>query len=202
MNDKPNNTTTPKGIPGPVLMWLDIETTGLDHKHDPILEVAWRFTDSNLSPFSMGIDYLVDPTLHVQMAGVETARDLADEYVQNMHDESGLWKALEHRTTHAIEEVDHVAAYAATNAARMFYGGVMLAGSGVAQFDIQVIRAQMPQLAEVLPYRTLDIGHMRRFLKHCTQLAEPPEQEAGEHRALHDVEHFITQARLMRNIVD
>jgi oligoribonuclease (3'-5' exoribonuclease) len=63
-------------------------------------------------------------------------------------------------------------------------GKIMLAGSGVAQFDLHLIRRHMKKTSMCLPYKTFDIGHVRRFLYVTGQIEKP--QKPENHRALED----------------
>lgn len=66
-------------------LWIDLETTGLDPDAEAILECAAIVTDADLVE-------LGDPLVMVLQATPEF-RDEASEFVQAMHDESGLWLA-------------------------------------------------------------------------------------------------------------
>jgi oligoribonuclease (3'-5' exoribonuclease) len=77
-------------------------------------------------------------------------------------------------------------------------GKITLAGSGVGCFDMQVIRAQMPELAQRLNYYVIDVGVVRRWLRDVCQV---PVSDLGpvNHRALDDVQHHLAEARLYKN---
>jgi oligoribonuclease (3'-5' exoribonuclease) len=74
---------------------------------------------------------------------------------------------------------------------------VTLAGSGVGCFDMQVIRAQMPELAQRLNYYVIDVGCVRRFLRDICGV-RMPELGTVNHRALDDVQHHLAEARQFR----
>src|SRR6185295_16750985 len=76
----------------PFLLWLDIETTGLDPTRDAILEIAWILTEFSYPyrdvdlPGARGTRLLPRP-------GNDYARELS-AFIFDMHTKSGLIEAL------------------------------------------------------------------------------------------------------------
>ncbi|MBU1629202.1 MAG: oligoribonuclease, partial [Gammaproteobacteria bacterium] len=64
------------------LIWIDLEMTGLEPKHDRIIEIATIVTDSNLNILAEGPDIAIHHSQRVL--------DLMDEWNVKHHGESGL----------------------------------------------------------------------------------------------------------------
>lgn len=171
--------TSPDG-----LLWLDLETTGLNHLTDSILEIAVKLTSPDL--------------LHVHLTGHwpvmphrPPAELLNDPAVLDMHTGNGLLDEVmaEGRPLWWVEAgVIDMCREAWGERAK---GNVWLAGSGVAQFDLHWIRHQMPELAKWLNYRTIDVGQIRRLLELVGVAFEQP---PTDHRAMTDVENSLQLA--------
>lgn len=70
-----------------MIVWCDLETTGLDPKKGSILEIALVATDDNFNQIGDPFTAVVRP-LHLR--GVE----VSDNYVREMHTKSGLWSEI------------------------------------------------------------------------------------------------------------
>ena len=64
------------------LVWIDCEMTGLDLTVDELVEVAVVVTDYDLN--------LIDPGFSVVIKPDQSALDTMNDFVRNMHTESGL----------------------------------------------------------------------------------------------------------------
>ncbi|CAE6424382.1 unnamed protein product [Rhizoctonia solani] len=79
------------------LVWVDLETTGLDAKQNRILEIAVLITNGNLDlVHEEGCHYVVK-------SGPEALKEM-DEWCLNQHTKTGLVKASQ-ESTHSPEEV-------------------------------------------------------------------------------------------------
>lgn len=173
------------------LLWIDLETTGLDHAMDPILEIACIVTTPDLRQTGDRFEAVIDP------GGDWWERTMSD-YVREMHTKNGL---LQHvRTgkvlTTAAAESQLLAMLDALPADDGDPRPILLAGTGVAAFDRRVIENQMPLLHTFLDYRMIDVGYMRRFLSYVCEVpdeAMPPKAD-DNHRAMADVEVALEQA--------
>jgi oligoribonuclease len=173
-------------------LWLDLETTGLDPASDDILEVGLVVTDEHLTELAER-RYLLDPGYDWQ--------ELVDQFVLEMHTKSGLLAELTDPYSHFIYHSLLLVERCIVNVIEPYLtdGKIVLAGSGVATFDLQVIKAQMPELAQRLTYWTMDIGVVRRYLRDICQV-ELPDTGPVNHRALDDVHHHLDEAILFRDL--
>lgn len=181
------------------LLWLDLETTGLDTTADVPLELACLVTDMELRPVK---NHEWEYEVLFSSDGWAAIRLAENEYVTNMHTENGLLAAIKqgHPKTIQGAENELLAMIAA-----LPWGideAIALAGTGVAAYDMRVLENWMPRLAEFLDYRTFDIGHMRRFLSDIVGLSDdqmPPKAD-DEHRAMGDVHNALEQAAGMKHL--
>ena len=58
-------------------MWVDCEMTGLDLRHDELVEVAALVTDGELNVLGDGVDVLIKPT--------DGALEQMGDFVRDMH---------------------------------------------------------------------------------------------------------------------
>lgn len=174
-----------------ILAWTDEESTGLT-SDDHVLEVAIVFTDTNLRELG---------TFHslVRPAPSTFARIMSDTFVADMHRKNGLLAELEAGadTLPTLAEVeDQVLDAIATHAAPQQM--VMMAGGGVAHFDIGHLGHWMPRLADRLHYGTVDISDVVRgyvaATRNSTTFAKAPSKA---HRAMADVREELSLAPLI-----
>src|SRR5262245_42960239 len=89
-----------------LLVWIDLEMTGLDTSRHTIVEIAVLVTDSELELVDdAGIDLIVH-------AGPDALAEM-DDYVRKMHTKSGLLPAIEESKLTLAEAGDRVLEYLA-----------------------------------------------------------------------------------------
>lgn len=170
-----------------MLVWLDLETTGLKATNHHILEVAAIVTDDDLRevarmqrvvyyPHAATIVELLDEgrdygTIHAAILRRFEFGATPDEYVLAMHDKNGLWRDCVNGL--ALDTVDRdLAAFVTKYGVKMVVEPIgpdgtslmkrvtpQLAGSTIS-FDRAFINAYLPRLAseDVLHYRNLDVS--------------------------------------------
>lgn len=165
------------------LLWIDLETTGLNPHAARILEVC-AYIANFKRPFSA--HYLIDATVHDDGAG------LNDE-VRAMHTRNGLLGdcAFAGQPLDVVERVLLERLSTDTEPE----DSIMVAGNSV-HFDLGFLRVHMPTLAKRLHYRCYDVSAVRQF---CESIGMPelPEltEEQKPHRAFDDVIASIELAR-------
>lgn len=163
-------------------LWLDIETTGLDPKHDKILEVAWFMTDRNLieaTPYNTSFVRTDYEEIHDLLS--------VDSYVLDMHTKSGLLENFANAYAGGgnqmllIEDIEDLIIKDIDAQEEE----VVLAGASV-HFDRSFIAEYMPRLDRRLSHRHLDTSAIRMMMKACN-VGYPDTMSGIKHRALDDI---------------
>lgn len=188
-------------IPDILLLWTDIETTGLDYNHDLILEMAWQITDYAGVP-------VTEPESMLTIASNDEERIIkvleryreADPYVQQMHLSNGLWNevVLDVPTgRHSRDRLDIVIERmidAVDDARGVSEAEVRFAGSSVG-FDKRFIETAYEAELPGISHRVHDLSTIKPLLLwHDIDINN---YTAGwvtdSHRALRDVERDVHQ---------
>jgi oligoribonuclease len=198
-----------------MLVWLDLETTGLDPSKEEVLEVAAIVTDDALNEvarfqrviYSPVADQIVDHAVTITVRRrlmVEAGKDEkyilnetrkylkdyfinVDPYVVYMHLDNGLWEAVRHGEALATVDAD-LAAFIQQHAPDQ----PQLAGSTIS-FDRGFLAAHLPKTLGSLHYRNVDVSSFnevaRRFWKPTYDAR--PRAEKTAHRGMADIELSI-----------
>lgn len=172
----------------PTLLWVDVETTGLNPKKGQILELAVVKTDTDLKEIKKFHSF-------VHYGNGVSPFDLADEYVQEMHTKNGLWREhdrSEGQIVDNIREVEDVLLLMSIGDKRP-----ILAGSSV-HFDRSWLEVHFPNFAKAVSYRNFDVSTL---LQAFVWWGEGEWPKANAHRALPDVMESLTNARTVREIL-
>ncbi len=175
-----------------VLLWLDLETTGLDPVRDVIIEYAARVTDLGVEPLTAWAEGVVSPgdddeiALALEVAVMHGGRDglLAQAIARGVSvaEAEGALLALLESARGALPGVELL---------------FCLAGSSV-HFDRGFLAAAMPRLLEQLYHQHLDVSSL--LIAGEARGHGWPRALGVVHRARPDVERSIAsyQAHLMR----
>lgn len=191
------------------LCWIDLETTGLDHS-DPILEVACILTDPVMDQELGSYQQVINPSLWTPdwlMPGEALRwrnwRANMPDVVLQMHAANRLLDAVESTLVDLFTATDTIARMMAEESP----GKWRLAGSGVAAFDLHVLRRQMPMVAGMFHYAPLDVGQVRRMLEYALRDDLVPTELTLDgnpgnhdlHRAMADVRLHLAEGRHYRD---
>ncbi|MGO1435439.1 MAG: oligoribonuclease [Canibacter sp.] len=177
-------------IPAEYIVWIDCEMTGLDIDSDGLTEIAILLTDFDLNVLAEGLDLVINP-------GQEVLNQMND-FVRNMHKESGLLPLIETGLT--VEEAEAQAiAYVKKHANSA--GRALVAGNTIGM-DRRFISKYMPQLDAVLHYRSIDVSTIKELSRRWYEPAfwAAPEKRGG-HRALADIAESIQELAYFRKAV-
>jgi oligoribonuclease len=172
-----------------VLVWLDMEMTGLDPERERIIEVATILTDGQLTEIAVG------PELVIRQADEILAA--MDDWNTKHHGGSGLTQRVkESQITDALAEAQTIAFINAHVPAR---DRPVLAGNSIHQ-DRRFIRRYMPALEKRLHYRMVDVSTVKELARRWYPQAtakQPPKKDT--HRALDDIRESIDELRFYRS---
>lgn len=170
-----------------MLIWCDVETSGLDPEKDVLLEVGMIVTDDNLVEVAR-FNIVTDQAYWHRITDYHPA-------VQEMHTKNGLWHLSTH---HGVplwaaepEVLEFLRAYTKPKEAQ-------LAGSMVS-FDRAFLRWHMPAVEAHLHYRNLDVTTLneiaRRFWPRTHEGRPQPAEKDKPHRAMEDIEASLETLR-------
>lgn len=176
---------------GPMLVWMDLEMTGLDPSTNVIVEIATLVTDDELEIVAEGPD-LVIATSADKLAGM-------DPVVRDMHTRSGLLKAIEASTISldvaGTQTLDFIREHVPEPRT------VPLCGNSIGT-DRRFLAVHLPEIEEYLHYRSIDVSTIKELSRrwYPETLAGAP-TKAGGHRALDDVRESVAELRYWRETV-
>jgi oligoribonuclease len=168
-----------------VLVWLDMEMTGLEPERERIIEIATILTDGNLTEIALGPELVIHQPDEVLAA--------MDDWNRKHHGASGLVDRVKASTiTEADAEAQTIAFINAHVPAK---DRPVLAGNSIHQ-DRRFIHQYMPAFDRRLHYRMVDVSTIkelgRRWFPEIT--AKLPAKKEG-HRALDDIRESIDELR-------
>jgi oligoribonuclease len=171
-----------------VLVWLDMEMTGLEPERDRIIEVATIITDGQLSEVATGPEIVIHQPDDVLAA--------MDDWNKSHHGASGLTERVKAST---ISEGD---AEAQTIAFINQHVGLkerpVLAGNSIHQ-DRRFINRYMPALDKRLHYRMVDVSTIKELARRWfPQIVAKIPAKKETHRALDDIRESIDELRFYK----
>ena len=174
-----------------MLVWMDLEMTGLDHTSDVIVEIATIITDDELQIVAEG------PDLVIHQPDDVLAR--MDQVVVDMHTKSGLLEqikastvSLEDAGTATLEFIkQHVPEPAS----------VPLCGNSIGT-DRRFLAAYLPDIETHLHYRSVDVSSIKELVKRWYPDVDAQRPHGhGAHRALDDIRESIREMAYYREHV-
>jgi len=171
-----------------VLVWLDMEMTGLDAAKERIIEIATILTDGQLTEIAVGPDLVIHQPDEI-LAGM-------DDWNKKHHGGSGLVDRVKASTiTEGDAEAQTLAFISAHVGAKE---RPVLAGNSIHQ-DRRFIRRFMPILDARLHYRMVDVSTIKELARRWyPQISAKQPQKAESHRALDDIRESIDELRYYR----
>lgn len=178
-------------------LWFDFETTGLWTAADEppqLLEMAAVLLPFGELDFEKG-EVLTDTVFKC----AEHHLQAMDSFVVDMHVKNGLLDEVRKSTTlPAQAELEVVRGLLEAGARK---NEVALAGSGIAAFDVPLLRLYMFQLYDFVHYAPYDLGLGRRILNGLWSglVGDAPGGDDSDHRALGDVKLQLAEAAWYRD---
>ncbi len=174
-----------------VLVWMDLEMTGLDPARNVIVEIATLITDDDLAVTAEGPDLVV----HAGPAELKAM----DPVVREMHTRSGLLAAIE-ASTLTLEDagrqtLEFLKSHIPTK------GTVPLCGNSIGT-DRRFLAAHLPDIENWLHYRSVDVSTVKELCRRWYPgvLAKAPDKKTA-HRALDDVLESVAELAYYRRAI-
>lgn len=174
----PDQAVTPRKD---LLVWIDLEMTGLDPNRERIIEVATLITDSHLELIAEG------PVIAVKQP--DSLLEAMDDWNTKTHGESGLIdrvKASPADTAEAERQtLEFLKRYVVP-------GSSPVCGNSVHQ-DRRFLEREMPALLEFFHYRNLDVSTVKELAKRWNPDALKGFEKRNTHRALDDIHESVEE---------
>ena len=174
-----------------MLVWMDLEMTGLDPATDVIVEIATVVTDDQLDIVAEGPDLVIHQDDEVLAT--------MDPVVTEMHTRSGLLEAIRTSPLSLSDAGAATLAFIRTHAPEP--RSVPLCGNSIGT-DRRFLAAYLPEIEEHLHYRSIDVSSIKELVRRWyPAIAQTRPQKVGLHRALDDIRESIEELRYYRQRV-
>ena len=171
-----------------VLVWLDMEMTGLDPQRERIIEVATILTDGQLNEIATGPELVIHQPDEILAA--------MDEWNKSHHGSSGLIERVKASTVTEAEAEEQTIAF--INAHVPSKERPVLAGNSIHQ-DRRFIRRYMPAMEKRLHYRMVDVSTIKELARRWfPALIAKQKAKKETHRALDDIRESIEELRFYK----
>ena len=174
-----------------MLVWMDLEMTGLDPDQHVIVEIATLVTGDDLELVAEGPDLVIHQS--------PDAMATMDEFVANMHATSGLLEQIEASTISLDDAREQTMAFLREHISEP--GTVPLCGNSIGT-DRRFLAKQLPEIEEFLHYRSVDVSTIKELTRRWYPgvLSKAPRKAAG-HRALDDIRESVAELQYYRDTV-
>lgn len=168
-----------------VLVWLDMEMTGLDAERERIIEMATILTDGQLNEIAVGPDLVIHQPDEILAA--------MDDWNKKHHGGSGLVERVKASTISAADAEAQTIAFINDHVSAK--ERPVLAGNSIHQ-DRRFIRRYMPAMEKRLHYRMVDVSTIKELGRRWyPQLVAKQPVKNESHRALDDIRESINELR-------
>ena len=172
-----------------MLVWIDLEMTGLDPERDVIVEIATLITSDELEIVAEGPDLVIhhpDETLSIM-----------NDYVRNMHETSGLLTEIEQSSLSLEQAGMETLQFIQSHVQEA--GSVPLCGNSIGTDRRFLIKA-FPEIDNFLHYRCIDVSTIKELARRWNPdvLNNAPKKNGG-HRALNDIQESVIELRYYRD---
>ncbi len=171
-----------------VLVWVDLEMTGLEPTSCAIIEMAMVLTDYQLNRLA--------PPLNTVIWQPDAVLQTMSPFVTDMHTQSGLLTKVRASKT-SLEDAEKQALALLTSHAS--YRTARLCGNSVWQ-DRRFLTAYMPAFEKYLHYRQIDVSTLKE-LGQWWYSSKYTKAEGAKHTALFDIEQSIEELAFYRKTI-
>ncbi len=174
-----------------MLVWMDLEMTGLDPTRHVIVEIATLVTDDDLNVVAEGPDLVI--------AAPGEALAALEEPVLSMHTKSGLLAAVAASTVSlqaaGTATLDFVRSHVPEPAT------VPLCGNSI-DTDRRFLATYLPELDNWFHYRSVDVSSVKELCRrwYPEEFRHAPHKACG-HRALDDIRESLAELAYYRQAI-
>jgi oligoribonuclease len=165
-----------------MLLWMDLEMTGLDEKTDKILEIGAIITDYELNEIDQR-HYVV----HQPASVLESMNDWCKEH----HQKSGLTDQVPSGWKQETVEAELISWVKTHFGEKQGKEGAVLAGNSIHN-DRRFIDSHLPGFARLLHYRMVDVSSFKEVFRERYQIKF---EKNNAHRALGDLQESIGELK-------
>ena len=172
-----------------MLVWIDLEMTGLDPERDVIVEIATLITNDELEIIAEGPDLVIHHS--------DVALSIMNDYVRNMHETSGLLTEIEQSSVSMEQAGMETLQFIQSHVQEA--GSVPLCGNSIGTDRRFLIKA-FPEIDNFLHYRCIDVSTIKELARRWNPdvLTNAPKKNGG-HRALNDIQESVIELRYYRD---
>jgi oligoribonuclease len=175
-----------------MLIWMDLEMTGLDESRHVIVEIATLVTDDDLNIIAEG------PNLVIHQPDEVMAQ--MDDFVTNMHTVSGLLEKIKSSTISEAEAMQQTLDFIKEHSPEP--NKIPLCGNSI-RTDRTFLAKYMPEIENWLHYRCVDVSTIKELVKRWNPGLEHarPKSEGITHRAMDDIRDSVAELKFYRDKV-
>jgi oligoribonuclease len=175
-----------------MLIWMDLEMTGLDPERHVIVEIATLVTDDDLNIIAEGPDLVIYQP--------DEALAEMDDFVTNMHITSGLLDLIKTSTVTHDDAMQQTLDFIKLHSPEPMK--IPLCGNSI-RTDRAFLNKYMPDIENWLHYRCVDVSTVKELVKRWNPGLEHarPKSEGTTHRAMDDIRDSVAELKFYRDKV-
>ena len=171
------------------LVWMDLETTGIDDRSCSILEIATIITDKDLNLVEEGPDLVIHQPNSVLRK--------MDQWCIDQHGGSGLTESSRKSEVSLGDAAAQTLNFVRKHCLR---GKAPLCGNSIG-FDRRFIMHHMPKLNDYLDFRNVDVSSIKELVQRWYPGVVDQVNKKATHRSLDDIRESIDEMRFYRKHV-
>ena len=174
-----------------MLVWIDLEMTGLDADRDHVLEIATIITDDDLNVVGDSLDLVIHQPPEVL--------GLMGDVVSKMHHVSGLTDEVRLSTLSLEQAQRQTLDFIRRHVPEA--GTIPLCGNSIGM-DRRFLNRWLPEIENHLHYHVVDVSSIKELaVRWYPALAAKRPRKRKGHRALDDILESIEELRYWRSAV-
>lgn len=172
-----------------LLIWIDLEMTGLNIKNDKIIEIGMVVTNCNLDLVTEGMSFVIRQNREVMQS--------MDDWNTFHHKKSGLYDKVLKSKISCSEAEKNILNFLKKIAYRNISP---LCGNSIYQ-DRIFLKKYMPNLEQFFHYRNIDVSTVKELVKNWSPHFYNKHKKKLNHTALSDIKESIKELDFYRNIL-